>query len=158
MTTIIPPQQLGFKTFTVSTLLTAETLQIVRNDAREGVYSRSSRSPYPTRLPPWMFISRPLGFGPRQHRSVVSNLVVPNAEVGNNAEKIPGGNCQGGLLARGGALGTAAGSSLGAPSLGAALLATACVSTTLEQQTKAGAVVGAPLISFATFCLLRSSS
>ena len=144
MTTVIPPQQLGFNTLT---LLTTETLQIGRIDAREGVYSRSSRSPYHTRLPPW-------AFGPRQRRSAVSNLV-PNAGVGNKAEKILVENCQGGLLVRGGALGTA---SLGASPLGATLLAMACVSTMLEQRTKAGAVIGAPLISFATFCLLRSSS
>lgn len=147
MTTVIPPQQLGFSTFTVSTLLTAETLQIGRIDAREGVYSRSSRSPYNTRLPPSVF-------GPRQRRSAVSNLV-PNAEVGNKAEKIPVENCQRGLLLRGGALGTA---SLGTSPLGVTLLATACASTMLEQRTKVGAVIGAPLISFATFCLLRSSS
>lgn len=147
MATVIPPQQLGFNTFTVSTLLTAESLQIGRIDARERVYSRSFRRQYRTRLPSWIF-------GSRQRRSTVSNLV-PNAEVGNRAEKIPMENCQGGLLLRGGALGTA---SLGTSPLGAALLAMACMSTMLEQRTKAGAVIGAPLISFATFCLLRSSS
>lgn len=35
------------------------------------------------------------------------------------------------------------------------LLATACLSAVLERCTKAGAVVGAPLLSFGTFCILR---
>lgn len=59
----------------------------------------------------------------------------------------------GGLLVRGGG-----GAVIAGGPLGGVLFATALFSAVLERWTKAGAVVGAPLLSFATFCLLRCHS
>lgn len=60
------------------------------------------------------------------------------------------GASNGGLLVRGGGAAVIAGGPLGV-----VLFATAFLSAVLERSTKAGAVVGAPLLSFATFCILR---
>ena len=60
------------------------------------------------------------------------------------------GVSNGGLLVRGGGVATIA-----AGPLGGVLFVTAFLSAVLERSTKAGAVVGAPLLSFATFCILR---
>ena len=59
-----------------------------------------------------------------------------------------------GLLVRGGAGVEAAGVLASAP-LGALVVATGCLTRELERRTKLGAIVGSPLLSFATFCLLR---
>ena len=59
----------------------------------------------------------------------------------------------GGLSVRGGAGGVSP-----AGPLGAVLFATAFLSAILERQTKIGSVVGAPLVSFGTFCILRCHS
>lgn len=55
-----------------------------------------------------------------------------------------------GLLVRGGGGGVAS----PAP-LGAVLFLAACFSAVVEQRTKAGSLVGAPLLSFGIFCILR---
>lgn len=52
------------------------------------------------------------------------------------------------LLVRGGAVTAAA-------PLSALLFVTAGLSAVTERQTKTGALVGAPLLSFGTFCILR---
>ncbi|CAM9243337.1 unnamed protein product, partial [Hapterophycus canaliculatus] len=54
-----------------------------------------------------------------------------------------------GLLVRGGAVTAAA-------PLGALLCVTACLSAGIERQTKTGALVGAPLLSFGAFCILSN--
>ena len=60
----------------------------------------------------------------------------------------------GGLLVRGGGGGGGGGVIASAP-LGALVVVTAYLTADLERRTKLGAVVGSPLLSFSTFCLLR---
>lgn len=57
-----------------------------------------------------------------------------------------------GLLVRGGRGG---GDVIASAPLGALVVVTAYLTAELERRTKLGAVVGSPLLSFATFCLLR---
>eukprot|EP00903_Cladosiphon_okamuranus_P019608 g18033.t1 len=61
------------------------------------------------------------------------------------------GGSNGGLVVRGGGAAVITGGPLGG-----VLFATAFLSAVLERWTKAGAVVGAPLLSFATFCILSN--
>lgn len=56
---------------------------------------------------------------------------------------------RGGMLVGGGGVSTMA------TPIGAIILVTASLSAVLEQRTKVGAVVGSPLLSFGTFCVLR---
>lgn len=89
-----------------------------------------------TRVPPWMASSS--GLFEVGHQSLTSMIDIATTVAHS------------GLLVRGGG-----GVAAAAVPLGAMLLVTACVSAVLERRTKAGAVVGAPLLSFGTFCILR---
>lgn len=98
------------------------------------------------RLPRWMAPTRGSLFGLGRHQPGTA-MSLPLAGVG---EQVTATAAHGGLLVRGG--GEAV---IPMVALGAILFATACLSAVVERRTKAGAVVGAPLLSFGTFCALR---
>lgn len=98
----------------------------------------------------------PCTFGKEQHQlSSAGSMNASSAAVGKNATMVVE---NGGLLVRGGG-GRGAegvgGSVLASAPLGALVVVTAYLTAELERRTKLGAVVGSPLLSFATFCLLR---
>ena len=151
---VTPPQQVlaGFKTLTASTLFTPARLRCGGSIAGDAVYYRHFRSLNLAGLPPSMATSH----------SAVTALIASRNAAGSIAGNIAKTVANRGLIARGGAgtaavAGTVVTAPLGAAPLTAMLLATACMSTALEQRTRAGAVIGAPLLSFGIFCLLRSS-
>lgn len=106
-------------------------------------------------MPTWMKCPRAI-FTTGRGRSVDASHYAPINRVGAHG-LVGHGNktatkavSNGGLMVRGGAAAVSAGGPLGG-----VLFATAVLSAVLERSTKAGEVVGAPLLSFTTFCILR---
>lgn len=107
-------------------------------------------------MPSWM-TSAPKMF-PRSKRHQLTKTRIPSTRLdgpglhysSKTASSMPGND---GLLVRGGG-GVGGGVASPAP-LGAVLFFTACFSAVIEQRTKAGSLVGAPLLSFGIFCILR---
>lgn len=140
--TVSPLQHFG--ALTASSRFIGEGLQHGAGHAIVGVVYRGSSSRSTKRVPTWMTCpTSPFEFG-KQLYSTTARAAKLGSKFSSRV-----GHC--GLLIRGGGGG---GSTAAAP-LAAVLFATACISGVLERRTKAGAVVGAPLLSFGTFCLLR---
>ncbi|CAM9227619.1 unnamed protein product [Ectocarpus sp. 4 AP-2014] len=108
-------------------------------------------------VPSWM-TSAPKMF-PRSKRYQLTQTTIPSPGLdgpglhysSKTAASMPGND---GLLVRGGGGG---GGGLASPApLSAVLFLTACFSAVVEQQTKAGSLVGAPLLSFGIFCILSN--
>lgn len=138
---------------TASLSLSGGSAQNVRGHAINMAYRGFDILPTTMNMPTWM--ASPL---------IVSKTSKRHHLSGNASKRAPGlggprlllyssktvtTGVSNGLLVRGG------GGAITAAPLGAVLLATACLSAVLERRTKAGAVVGAPLLSFGTFCILR---
>lgn len=102
--------------------------------------------------PPWMtspILPHAFGKQPQHQRSTAASMMsTPCAPARKNALAAVEND---GLLVRGGGGGGVVAS---AP-LGALVVVTAYLTAALERRTKLGAIVGSPLLSFATFCLLR---
>lgn len=130
------------------------------NDRRKAVNMAGRRVDIlPTRsMPAWM--KSPGGmFTAGWRRSVNATNSVPVNGLSSHGllqhenKAAAKGASKGRLFVRGGGAAVGAGGPLGG-----VLFATALLSAVLERWTKAGAVVGAPLLSFATFCVLRCHS
>lgn len=103
-------------------------------------------------VPAWMRSPREM-FTTGRRRSMNASIHAPRLRVQGllqHRHKTAKRVINGGLLVRGGGGAVSAGGPLGG-----VLFATAFLAAVLERSTKAGAVVGAPLLSFATFCILR---
>lgn len=87
---------------------------------------------------------------PRAFREQPLQRSTANALCASAGKNIIAAVENGGLLVRGGGGGVVA----SAP-LGALVVVTAYLTSELERRTKLGAIVGSPLLSFASFCLLR---
>lgn len=143
----------GLETSAASLSFTGGRALNVRGDAIYMAY-RDVDIPTTMSMPTWM--ASPLEVLEKsKRRNLLMNASKRASGLGRpwlplNSSKIVATGVSDGLLVRGGAGAVTAG-----PLLGAALFATACLSAVLERWTKVGAVVGAPLLSFGTFCLIR---
>lgn len=145
MIPIITSSRFGVGSCTASLALTSE----IHNGRRKAINMAGRHVDIlPTRsMPIWMRYPRRI-FTTGRRRSMNATSYAPSLQHGNKAVTKAVNN--GGLLVRGGGGAVSTGGQLGG-----VLFATALFSAVLERSTKAGAVVGAPLLSFATFCILR---
>jgi len=151
MITTIPPR-IGIES-------SAASLSLARGSVRHRPDSAVTMdhgefSTPPTRsMPTWMRSPRLMVTKRRYHHQPMDTRTCASRLGGTGLVRetaIAQGVRNGGLLVRGGG-----GSVSPAGLLGGVLFATAFLSAVLERQTKIGSVVGAPLLSFGTFCLLR---
>lgn len=151
MIPMVSPRFIGVESSAASLRVTGGGVQHILGGATNMAYRGLDILSTTKGMPTWM-------------ASPLVVLKTSKRKVSMNASKLPGLGGTGlplnsskttatgvsdGLLVRGGA------EAVTAAPLGAALFTTACLSAVLERRTKAGAVVGAPLLSFGTFCIIR---
>lgn len=148
--TISPNVRVG--TLTASLSLAGGAVQNGPGHA-DNMIPTSLDDPITRTMPSWM--TSPLIVFPRSKRHQLTRIRIPSPGLdgpglhhsNKTAASMLGND---GLVVRGGGGGVAS----PAP-LGAVLFLTACFSAAVEQRTKAGSLVGAPLLSFGIFCVLR---
>lgn len=143
--------RLGVETPAASLSFTGGGVQNIRGHAIYVAYRGFDTLPTTKSMsmPTWMASPLVLVESSKQHLLPINASKRAPGLGGPRLLKAAATGVSDGLLVRGGA-----GAVTAAP-LGATLFATACLSAVLERRTKAGAMVGAPLLSFGTFCFLR---
>lgn len=152
MIPMVSPPFIGVGCSAASLRVTGGGVQHVLGDTTNMAYRGLDILSTKKAMPTWM--ASPLVVLKTSRREVWMNASKLPPGLGGtglplNSSKTTATGVGDGLLVRGGA------GSVTAVPLGAALFATACLSAVLERRTKAGAVVGAPLLSFGTFCVIR---